>query len=272
MSTQLRSLTFKCDEMTDDIRGIRECCATLQIQIKDLREECVGVREANTNLREKNVQLEKRVEDVEKKAGDLEYRSKRNSAGIHGLQGGPGREVADCLPSVVWELVTDKLELVSDSPFDRLHRLNKGSSSLGCQAACNADNLPAHFKHRSELPVPPPSTPPLPPPPPASFSSTSSSTSSSSAAASTSVTTVTAVTASSSSPSSSSSAVKTVSAVTQSVVLVPGSPPQTPRASHDNTALPAPLPSRLAQLRQVTGQTTAQYLDIHVDINDHIRP
>ncbi|XP_076467389.1 uncharacterized protein LOC143298371 isoform X2 [Babylonia areolata] len=109
----------------------------------------------------------------------------------------------------------------------------------GQPAACNADNMPAHFKHRSELPT----ITSQPPPPSSSSSSTS--------AADTSTTLTTA--AATTTPYSTVTASNVSTLAPQPLILVPGSPPhtppQTPRVAHDGTQ-PAAVPSRLAKLRQ----------------------
>ncbi|XP_070190240.1 uncharacterized protein [Littorina saxatilis] len=93
--------------------------------------------------------------------------------------------------------------------------------------ACHAGNMPAHFRRKGEV---------------AAASTTSFSASAASAAPASSSAVVTSAASASSVLSSSSP---------QSLVLVPGSPPQTPRQTHDSHhVVPAAVTSRLATIRQ----------------------
>ncbi|XP_070205220.1 GRIP and coiled-coil domain-containing protein 2-like [Littorina saxatilis] len=126
--TMLRSMNSKFDDMSGDVKNLRESYVTLQEEVKDLKEEVSELQNQNGQLQEYNISLEKRLGDMDKKTDDLECRSKRNNIIIHGMERRKD-ETSDECEAVLKEMITDKLELSEDVQFDRVHRLSAKPNS-----------------------------------------------------------------------------------------------------------------------------------------------
>lgn len=121
--SMLSSMNVKFDEMKEDLKEMRESFSNLKNEVGELREEVSDLRRVNDELKTENVDLKARVENVERKTDDLECRSRRNNLIIYGLPRQDDESWQDCEDSVR-EMIVDKLELVDDFQFDRVHRLN----------------------------------------------------------------------------------------------------------------------------------------------------
>ena len=58
---------------------LSESFARLQDEVKELREDCAFIRQENKDLKAKNERLEKTITEMVRKVDDLEGRSKRNN-------------------------------------------------------------------------------------------------------------------------------------------------------------------------------------------------
>ena len=124
----LYTLNSKFDDMKTDFRALSEGLSILREEVSDLKENCTLLRQDNDVLKSKNECLEKKMQELERKTDDLEGRSKRNNLIIHGLLRLENETGEDC-EGALKDLITDKLELVDDVQFDRVHRLNARPNS-----------------------------------------------------------------------------------------------------------------------------------------------
>jgi regulator of replication initiation timing len=118
-------MNSKLDVLSREMQTISETVNTLQTELKDTKEQVSVLLEENLVLRETVNSLTDRMCMLEKQSDNLENRSRRNNLLFYGLEKQEGETNVDC-EETIRELCTDKLELVDDIVFERVHRV--GSS------------------------------------------------------------------------------------------------------------------------------------------------
>ena len=145
----LTTLDSKFDRMKNDMSDIKELYSSLKEEVQGMRGTISDLEDENRvlkdnysklqnrlesierktdDLKTENESLEERIVEMGKKTDDLESRSKRNNLIIHGLVRLEKETGEDC-ESMLKDMITDKLELVDDFQFDRVHRLNSKPNS-----------------------------------------------------------------------------------------------------------------------------------------------
>jgi hypothetical protein len=86
------------------------------------------VERENEDLKQRNEVLLNRVDKLENHVDDLEGRSRRNNILVHGLEQWEG-ESQESIELRLKEVFTDKMDLMQDIQFDRVHRLGTKKNS-----------------------------------------------------------------------------------------------------------------------------------------------
>ena len=121
LKEEVQGMRGTISDLEDENRILKENYSDLQNRLREHREK-------TDDLKTENESLEERIVEMGRKTDDLESRSKRNNLIIHGLVRLEKETGEDC-ESTLKDMITDKLELVDDFQFDRVHRLMSKSNS-----------------------------------------------------------------------------------------------------------------------------------------------
>ena len=141
MDTCMKAVSNNLSDVKTDVQCIKEKVGKLQSEVEGLKSEVGTLQEENRALRLNNDTLMQRLCNNEKHIDDLENRSRRNNLVFYGMDKWEG-ENSDSCESRLRELCVDKLDLIEDIEFDRVHRLgNKPNAPLIARCSHYKDKI-----------------------------------------------------------------------------------------------------------------------------------
>jgi predicted nuclease with TOPRIM domain len=118
----LTCLNTKFDSMTNHLKDVKDSVSGLKDDdVQELKETVCDLRVENDSLKLENGRMNDRLVFLEKKVDDLERRSKRNNLIFHVIPRREGETKNDC-EDLVYDVLTDKLQLSKTVQFDRVHQ------------------------------------------------------------------------------------------------------------------------------------------------------